>query len=51
MKSLGARANGERLERMRASPLWTGGGFRNKHPLLQGLRDPTVDRRLFLRQP
>jgi L-ascorbate metabolism protein UlaG (beta-lactamase superfamily) len=39
MKSLGARANGERLERMQTSPLWTGEGFRNKHPVLQGLRD------------
>jgi L-ascorbate metabolism protein UlaG (beta-lactamase superfamily) len=42
MKSLGARANGERLERMRASPLWTGSGFRNKHPVLPGLRNPSV---------
>jgi L-ascorbate metabolism protein UlaG (beta-lactamase superfamily) len=42
MKSLGARASGERLERMRASPLWTGDGFRNKHPVLPGLRNPSV---------
>ena len=40
MKSLGARATGERLERMRASALWTGEGFRNRHPITPGLRDP-----------
>ncbi len=40
MKSLGARAAGERLERMRASPRWSGEGFRNLHPVLPGLRDP-----------
>jgi L-ascorbate metabolism protein UlaG (beta-lactamase superfamily) len=38
MKSLGARATGLRLERMRASPLWAGEGFRNMHPVLPGLR-------------
>jgi L-ascorbate metabolism protein UlaG (beta-lactamase superfamily) len=42
MKSLGARAQGLRLERMQASPRWTGAGFGNLHPLLPGLRDPTV---------
>jgi hypothetical protein len=42
MKSLGARASGERLERMRASPQWVGEGFRNKHPMLPGLRNPSV---------
>jgi L-ascorbate metabolism protein UlaG (beta-lactamase superfamily) len=42
MKSLGARASGERLERMQASPLWVGEGFRNKHPVLPGLRNPLV---------
>jgi len=40
MKSLGSRARGARLERMRASPQWAGEGFRNVHPVLPGLRDP-----------
>ena len=40
MKSLGARAIGERLERMRASALWAGAGFRNQYPIPPGLRDP-----------
>lgn len=44
MKSLGARAAGERLERMRASPLWQGDGFRNLHPVLPGLRDRSAPR-------
>lgn len=39
MKSLGKRAAGLRLERMKASPLWAGEGFRNVHPVLPGLRD------------
>ncbi len=46
MKALGARARGERLERMRASPLWVadeaaalGGRFGNRHPIRPGLRD------------
>jgi L-ascorbate metabolism protein UlaG (beta-lactamase superfamily) len=42
MKSLGRRAGGARLERMQSSPRWTGQGFRNVHPVLPGLRDPTV---------
>lgn len=42
MKSLGQRAAGARLERMRASPRWAGDGFRNLHPIAPGLRDPTV---------
>jgi len=42
MKSLGARAAGLRLERMRASPRWAGDGFANVHPMLPGLRDATV---------
>ncbi len=42
MKSLGRRAEGERLERMQASPRWAGGGFRNLHPIAPGLRDPAV---------
>ena len=42
MKSLGKRAAGLRLERMKASPLWAGDSFRNVHPVLPGLRDATV---------
>jgi L-ascorbate metabolism protein UlaG (beta-lactamase superfamily) len=42
MKSLGYTARGVRLERIRASPLWTESGFRNAHPILPGLRDPTA---------
>ena len=42
MKSLGARADGPRLERMQASAQWAGGGFRNLFPIPQGLRDPTA---------
>ena len=40
MKSLGRRPEGARLECLRASPLWTGEGFRNVHAVLPGLRDP-----------
>src|SRR5262245_5546253 len=32
VKSLGARSQGARLERMKASPRWAGEGFRNVHP-------------------
>ncbi len=39
MKSLGARAEGQRLERMAASPRWMGNGFRNLAPIRAGLRD------------
>jgi L-ascorbate metabolism protein UlaG (beta-lactamase superfamily) len=39
MKSLGSKAKGARLERMKASPRWAGEGFRNVHPILPGLRD------------
>lgn len=42
MKSLGSKAQGARLERMRASPRWAGEGFRNVHPILPGLRDPSA---------
>ncbi|MBH1963925.1 MAG: MBL fold metallo-hydrolase [Comamonadaceae bacterium] len=42
MKSLGKRADGLRLERMRASPRWAETGFRNVRPIPAGLRDPTV---------
>ncbi|MGH8707061.1 MAG: MBL fold metallo-hydrolase [Burkholderiales bacterium] len=44
MKAFGTRAQGERLERMRASPRWVGDGFRNVHPVLPGLRDPQAQR-------
>ncbi len=40
MKSLGSKASGARLERMRASPRWSGDGFVNRHPIQPGLRDP-----------
>ncbi len=42
MKSLGAKASGARLERIKASPRWTGDRFRNLHPIISGLRDPGV---------
>ena len=42
MRSLGSKAEGARLERMKSSPLWAGDGFRNIHPVLPGLRDPTA---------
>ncbi len=42
MKSLGKKPAGERLERIKASPLWAGEQFRNVHPILAGLRDPGV---------
>ena len=44
MKSFGKRAQGERLERMQASALWNGEGFRNQHPVMPGLRDSTAPR-------
>lgn len=44
MKTFGARAQGLRLERMRASPMWAGQGFRNVHPVLPGLRDTAAPR-------
>src|SRR5262249_33588766 len=42
MKALGRKAGGLRLERMRASPRWSEGGFRNLHPVQPGLRDPSA---------
>jgi len=39
---MGTRAGGARLERMKASPLWTGDRFQNVHSMLPNLRDPTV---------
>ncbi|HEX7384615.1 MAG TPA: MBL fold metallo-hydrolase, partial [Burkholderiaceae bacterium] len=42
--SLGRRAEGLRLERMKASLLWAGEAFRNLHPALPGLRDAAAER-------
>jgi L-ascorbate metabolism protein UlaG (beta-lactamase superfamily) len=42
MKSLGGISTGLRLERMRASALWDGQAFCNRHPIAPGLRDPAV---------
>jgi L-ascorbate metabolism protein UlaG (beta-lactamase superfamily) len=47
LKSLGSRAAGERLERIRASPGWValedgGGRFGNRAPIPPGLRDPSA---------
>jgi L-ascorbate metabolism protein UlaG (beta-lactamase superfamily) len=44
MKSLGKRADGLRLERMKSSPRWAGDGFRNVHPIPPGLRNLQVPR-------
>jgi L-ascorbate metabolism protein UlaG (beta-lactamase superfamily) len=44
MKSFGSRPVGLRLERMQASLRWAGNAFRNIHPTLPGLRDPSVPR-------
>jgi L-ascorbate metabolism protein UlaG (beta-lactamase superfamily) len=40
MKSMGKRADGLRLARMKASPQWRGQGFHNAFPVAPGLRDP-----------
>ena len=42
MTTFGSRADGLRLERMRASPRWAGDGFRNRHPITPGLRDSAL---------
>src|SRR5258708_7680806 len=42
MKSFGGKPNGARLERIKASPRWTGERFRNVHPIMPGLRDPSA---------
>jgi len=42
MRSLGSKADGARLERMKSSPLLVKDGFRNIHPVLPGLRDPNA---------
>jgi L-ascorbate metabolism protein UlaG (beta-lactamase superfamily) len=44
MRSLGKKASGQRLERMRGSPRWSDEGFRNLHPILPSLVDPNVAR-------
>ena len=44
MKSMGERATAERLERMRASPLWAGSGFRNRAPITPGLLTEWTER-------
>jgi len=43
MKALGKKPNGLRLERMKASKLWSHEGFRNIHPVLPRLRDPGAE--------
>ncbi len=42
IRSFGRKPEGARLERIKASPLWAGERFRNAHPVLPGLRDPSV---------
>ena len=42
MRSLGKKAEGARLERMKASPRWLGDRFRNVYPIPPGLRDPNA---------
>src|SRR5262245_37748633 len=42
MRSLGRRPAGARLERIEASPRWDGEQFRNVHPIIPGLRDPSA---------
>src|SRR5690349_16423904 len=42
MKSFGKKPAGLRLERIKASPLWSGDAFRNIHPILPRLRNPGV---------
>ena len=42
MKAFGARPQGLRLERIKASPLWAGEAFRNVHPVLPELRSATA---------
>jgi L-ascorbate metabolism protein UlaG (beta-lactamase superfamily) len=42
VKSLGTRAEGARLERIKASPLWVNDRFQNVHPILPNLRDSSV---------
>jgi L-ascorbate metabolism protein UlaG (beta-lactamase superfamily) len=44
MKSFGRKPDGARLERMRASPLWSGESFRNVFPIPSGLREADAAR-------
>jgi len=45
MKSFGGTPRGARLERIKASPRWAGERFRNVHPIIPGLRDPSASMR------
>src|SRR5262245_57222215 len=47
MKSLGSKAGGARLERMKASAQWAGEPFHNVHPINPGLPDPNAPRPTF----
>jgi L-ascorbate metabolism protein UlaG (beta-lactamase superfamily) len=42
MRSLGKKPEGSRLERMRGSPRFADDRFHNLHPIMAGLRDPSV---------
>src|SRR4051812_48606526 len=42
MKSFGKKSAGLRLERIKASPLWSGESFQNIHPILPRLRNAGV---------
>ncbi len=42
MRSFGKAAQGERLERLRQSPLWNGERLGNIHPVWPGLKDASV---------
>jgi L-ascorbate metabolism protein UlaG (beta-lactamase superfamily) len=44
MKSFGRKPAGARLERIQASPLWSGAGFRNVFPIPTGLREADAAR-------
>ena len=44
VKSMGDRATAERLERMRASPLWAGSGFRHRARIAPGLLTELTER-------
>ena len=44
MRTFGKAAQGLRLERLKALPLWDGEQLRNIHPVLPGLRDPAAPR-------
>jgi L-ascorbate metabolism protein UlaG (beta-lactamase superfamily) len=42
VKSLGGKPDGARLDRIKASPRWSGTEFRNMHPIIPSLRDPNA---------